>query len=394
MNHAPDFMAQPPYMAARRVVRLLHLHCIKVYGGMDTVLLAFGREQHRFPLLESHFAVSFEGRLAEELRAEAAPVWILPPMRVRTPWTVLRTRRALARYAVEHRIDAIVFHSPYPHALLGAAARRCGLAIVHWLHNETDGQHWLDRLARRTSPDLGISVSRFIADSYENLFPGVTPLVMWPPVSNRTLECTASERHAIRAEFDVPADALVILQACRFDPMKGHAVHLRALAKLKTERPWICWQAGGPQQTWESRYYDEMRGLAASLGLQNQVRFLGQRNDIPRLMAAADILCQPNLKPEPSGTVFIEAMYRGMPVVTTDMGGAVEGVDSSCGMLVPPNDPDALAQCLEILIENDFLRARLGEAGPQRGRALADPVQKFALLHERLSPIIERRRAA
>jgi glycosyltransferase involved in cell wall biosynthesis len=372
------------------VLRVLHVECIKVYGGIDTVLLTFAREQNRYPLLQSFFAVSFEGRLAAELREEGAPVFVIPPLRVRAPWTILRARRELGRYCTRNAIDAIIFHSPYPHALFAPTAKRLGMAIVHWLHNETDGRHWLDRLARRISPDLGIAVSHFIAKSFPALFPGVEPLVMWPPVSNRTVRCTEQERREIRAELGTPADAVVILQACRMDPMKGHEVHLRALAQLRTSRKWVCWQAGGAQQAWETGYFDRMRTLAADLGVAERVRFLGQRTDVPRLLAAADILCQPNLKPEPSGTVFVEAMYQGIPVVTTAMGGAVEGVDSSCGILAPLNDPQALASRLDLLIDNDSLRSRLGAAGPKRGRSLSDPVQKFELLHGRLAAVAKR----
>ncbi len=80
-----------------------------------------------------------------------------------------------------------------------------------------------------------------------------------------------------------------------------------------------------------------------------------------RLLAAADIHCQPNTGPEPFGITFIEALYAGLPVVTTSIGGALEIVDGSCGMLVEPNDPAALAGALRRLIEDRELRADVAE---------------------------------
>ena len=68
------------------------------------------------------------------------------------------------------------------------------------------------------------------------------------------------------------------------------------------------------------------------------MRFLGQREDVPRLMAAADVFCQPNTGPEPFGIVLVEALYAGLPVVTSGFGGAAEIVDQTCGVLTAPGD--------------------------------------------------------
>src|SRR6202007_1965732 len=102
----------------------------------------------------------------------------------------------------------------------------------------------------------------------------------------------------------------------------------------------------------------EVHERVASRGLGERIRFLGQRSDVPQLLAAADIHCQPNTGPEPFGVAFIEAMYAGLPVVTTAMGGALEIVQEECGVLVPPDDPQALADALLPLIRDKDLRAR------------------------------------
>ena len=108
------------------------------------------------------------------------------------------------------------------------------------------------------------------------------------------------------------------------------------------------------------------------MGIADRVRMLGQCSDVGRLLAAADIYCQPNTSPDSFGITFIEALLNQLPVVTTAMGGALEIVDSSCGVLVPPNDPAALADCLQQLILDPRLRSHLGEAGPSRARFLCD----------------------
>src|ERR1700674_4123446 len=147
---------------------------------------------------------------------------------------------------------------------------------------------------------------------------------------------------------------------------KGHRLHLKALARLAGVPGWTCWMVGGAQRPHEVRYLEALRAESVALGIGPRVNFLGQRSDGARLLAAADIHCQPNTGPEPFGITFIEALYAGLPVVTTAIGGALEIVDGSCGMLVQRDDPATLAVALRELIENCELRARLGAAGPVR----------------------------
>jgi glycosyltransferase involved in cell wall biosynthesis len=189
----------------------------------------------------------------------------------------------------------------------------------------------------------------------------------------------------VRAEFATAPDAVVVIQVSRMEEWKGHRLHLNALARLNNVPGWTCWMVGGAQRPPEARYLEGLRAEAAALGIGSRVCFLGQHNDVARLLEAADIHCQPNTGPEPFGITFIEALYAGLPVVTTAIGGALEIVDGSCGMLVQPDDSATLAIALKELIENPELRARLGEAGPVRAAALCDPGRQMARLEEALS---------
>jgi glycosyltransferase involved in cell wall biosynthesis len=112
------------------------------------------------------------------------------------------------------------------------------------------------------------------------------------------------------------------------------------------------------------------------------MRFLGPRTDVPRLLAAADIHCQPNTGPEPFGIAFVEALYAGLPVVTTALGGALEIVDDRCGILVPPDDASALTAALASLIREPSRRKELGHGGVARAKELCDPVTQLPQLYE------------
>jgi glycosyltransferase involved in cell wall biosynthesis len=127
------------------------------------------------------------------------------------------------------------------------------------------------------------------------------------------------------------------------------------------------------QRPSDQSYLDSLIESAKSAGIADRVRFLGQRSDVPKLLAASDIHCQPNIDAEPFGIAFVEAMNASLPVVTTRLGGAIEVVGDECGVLVPPGDPQALAETLTRLIDDPSWRRSLGSAGPARAHQLCDP---------------------
>jgi glycosyltransferase involved in cell wall biosynthesis len=173
---------------------------------------------------------------------------------------------------------------------------------------------------------------------------------------------------------------LVIVQVSRMEAWKGQRVLLEALAQLRDVPQWECWQVGGAQRPAEARYLETLKADAARLGIGERVRFLGQRTDVPALLASSHIFCQPNIEPEAFGISFVEALHARLPVVTSSMGGAVEVVDDTCGVLVPPNDPPALSTALARLLENRDEREALGRGGPPRARALCDPETQMIAL--------------
>jgi glycosyltransferase involved in cell wall biosynthesis len=127
------------------------------------------------------------------------------------------------------------------------------------------------------------------------------------------------------------------------------------------------------------------------LEIADQVRFLGQRSDVPKLLAAADIHCQPNLGGEPFGIAFIEALYAGLPVVTTAIGAAPEIIDQTCGVLVAPQDSQAIAQALERLMTSAEERDRLKHGGISRASVLCHPAQQLTKFAEILNQVSTRR---
>lgn len=373
-------VAGPPQKAeaSRDSVRVLHVNSGNLYGGVETILVTLARLRKLCPAMQPHFAICHEGRLSDELAAAGVPVHMLGKVRISRPWTVRSARARLRELLRRERFDLVICHMPWSYAVFGKAVREAGQPLAMWAHAYHTGRGWLERLARRTTPDLAIGNSRFTEAGLENLFPGVMRGVVHPPVAPAELAEAGRWRSMVRTQQDVDEDTVVIVQVSRLEPCKGHFLHLDALKQLKQVKvPWVCWMAGGTQRPQEQEYLRQLQRAVADAGLAKHVKFLGERRDVFQLLAASDIFCQPNQTPDSFGIVFVEALLAGRPVVTTAMGGAPEIVDSSCGILVDPGDAAQLGESLRRLIESPGLRMQLGQAGPGRARQVADPLAQM-----------------
>ena len=154
---------------------------------------------------------------------------------------------------------------------------------------------------------------------------------------------------------------------------KGHRVFLQALARI--EDPFAAEILGGTFPG-DRHYEAELRELAADLGLGDRVRFLGHSDAPLDVMQRWSISVSASIEPEAGPLAVIEAMSLGIPVVVTDHGGAPE-VSSNAGLIVPPKDPDAMAEAIEALLVDPDRRRELGTAGRE------DVAQYYSLTRSR-----------
>jgi glycosyltransferase involved in cell wall biosynthesis len=364
-------------------MRALHLTSGNMYGGVETFLATLAREASTVPDMRSEFAVCWEARLSSELTTLGFAPHVLGPVRISRPHTVLRARQRLHALLDQHRPDVIVCHQPWPCVVFGSAIRRAGFPLVMWVHMAGQGRHWLERLARRTRPDLAICSSRFTAECASQWLSTAHIEHVYCPVSRPDVDRGAT-RAAVRQHLQTPARDVVIVQVSRLEAFKGQRILLEALATLRDQPGWICWMVGGPQRSSEAAFLRELRSIADGSGIADRVRFLGERSDVPALLNAADVYCQPNRVPEAFGLSLVEALHAGLPVVTSGIGGACEIVDPSCGMLTPPEDAAALASALHSLIADEYLRARLGVRARLRPHEICDPARQMRRIHDLL----------
>ena len=359
-------------------MRLLHLYSGNLFGGIERVLVTLASSPID-PGVQQHFALFFEGRLAYELRAAKARLEIVGRVSLSRPWQVIQARRRIESVLERVRPDIILAHSPWVLAVAGGSIRRSTARSALWLHNPPTGRLWPDGLALRRPSRLHaiLANSRYTADTTAPL----TRMDGWihPPVA-RPPEVSGSARDETRQRLGADPADVVILQASRIERWKGLHVQIAALALLRDVPGWVLWIAGAPQRRHERVYLQHLQGETTRAGIGDRVRFLGHRDDVPGLMAAADLYSQPNIEPEPFGVALVEAMWAARPVITSAVGGLSSEIEGRTGLVVPPNDTEALASALRELVTAPSLRHALGSQGPALAARLCDPAQQVRRL--------------
>jgi glycosyltransferase involved in cell wall biosynthesis len=304
---------------------------------------------------------SGSGTFIDDLRALNIPVVVLrhltTPIR---PLNDLRALREVHDALVELRPDLIAAHSSKAGILARLAARRLRVPVVFTVHGWafTPGVPPLEAaIYRRVERLVGPLASRIIAVSEYDRRLGLEARIAPPErlvTVHNGMPDIGPELRAAPARTPVR-----LVMVARYGAQKDHPTLLRALAELR-EHPWELDLIGdGPLMS-------ETEALAGELGLDGRVHFLGQRNDVARRLAEAQVsLLVTNWEGFPLS--ILEAMRAGLPVVASDVGGVAESVhDGESGYLVRRGDVAQLRDRIERLLRDPALRARMGSSGRQR----------------------------
>jgi len=286
--------------------------------------------------------------------------------------------------------DAIVHAFGFPMAyyavLLGrlAGCRRIVFAVQDWdVWKRSCIYRFLDRLcsrlARRVVADgegarrLAISQQGMAADRLMTIYDGVDTQELTPqrPVGET------------RKDLGLAADRCTVGVIARLDlAKKGQDVFLRALPHVAEEAPeaQFLLVGGGPHRARVGQLIDELPERARPV-------LAGFRTDLADIIQALDILVIPS-RWESVPKILLEAMWLSKPVIATRIGDIPEILDGTCGVLIAPDDADALAQAVTRLAADEELRKSLGDAAhhriAERGLTLEASLQAYEQLYEQL----------
>ena len=193
---------------------------------------------------------------------------------------------------------------------------------------------------------------------------------------------TTPDCATFRDEFGIPDGTFMIAAAGQLIPRKGYSFLLEAASKLKATNPDFRLLIFG-----EGYLNNQLRAQASSLGLGEVVAFVGYRDDLDSFVGCFDLFVHPATN-EGLGVATLKAAAAGVPVVACNAGGIPEAVEHDVtGLLVPPEDADALHTAIAALMGDDELRARFGKAGRERMQndfSIATMVDKHVALYEAL----------
>jgi glycosyltransferase involved in cell wall biosynthesis len=352
-----------------RVVTLLDYPDISGGGERMAITVAMRLDPSRF---ESVFcATRSVGKPTFENDLRAAGVTIMRlERRSRTDLAAWRPLFAYLRDGV-HVLHSHKFGSNVWGTVLGRLAR-VPVVIAH-------EQSWASARSSATGPFVRSAIDREVIARGADVFIAVSEadkrrMVEVEGIHPRRLRVIPNavfapvpSGHDVRGELGIPADARVVVTVCQLRPEKAMEVLVEAAGLLRDRRPELRVLVAG-----EGAERERLESLIEELGLAETVLLLGTRQDVPDVLAAADVaVCCSDFEGTPLSVM--EYMGAGLPVVATRVGGLPEVVEDGVqGILIEPRDPAGLADALARLLEHEPLRRRLGDAARIRQRTTFD----------------------
>ncbi|GAB6855772.1 glycosyltransferase family 4 protein [Asaia astilbis] len=292
------------------------------------------------------------------------------PLGQKSPFAIRRNAKSLIQLIRNERIDLVHARSRAPAWAAWHATRRTGTPFIttwHGVHKAgfPGKKRYNSVLARGARV---IAISEYIATRLRDEYAvGTDRLRLIPRGADMTrfdpAQLLGPRMQTLAEQWQVnPGEPIVMLPG-RLTRWKGQLLLIKAMVHLQAlmPGPWVCVLVGPADP--KDRYVQEIEETARRLGLQDRLRFAGLCQDMPAAYALADVVAVPSLRPEPFGRVVIEAQAMGRPVVVSAQGGAMETViPYRTGLLIPPDDANALADALcQLLTLSEGARDLLAE---------------------------------
>jgi glycosyltransferase involved in cell wall biosynthesis len=354
----------------RRIVVVYVIDNMRLGGTeLNAVRTAERLDRERFELRV--VCLSEDGPLTERYRAIGVPVVNLGlrsfygPSMLRSGWRFIQLlRRARADVVHAHDVYSNIFTTVWTR-LAGVSAL---IASRRWWHSLPSRKLQLGNRLAFARADAVLANSLSVADSVRDeakVRPDRIRVITNFVEEDAFQPITAEERASRRREWGVHQDTLVIGCVARLVPVKNHAMLIRAVARLHAAGQRACLVLIGDGESRSS-----LERLAADLGIQDSVRFVGELRDGGNHHRVFDISALASHS-EGFPNTLVEAMAAARPVVATRVGGTADAVvDGETGFLVPSDDDAAFAAALDALVKDASRREVFGANGQARARAL------------------------
>jgi len=317
-------------------------------GGVETGTVDFAK----YLVQHGHKAVvvSNGGKLVSGLETLGARHYCLP-VHKKSLWAIIRTIGALRKIIQDEKIDIVHARSRVPAWISYFACRKTKAAFITTCHG-----YYKSRIFSQV---MGWSklvivpskvIGRHMIDDFNVL----------PRSIRRIPRSVDLEKFTVQKKPVQGKSSCTITIVGRITPLKGHTYFLKAMAKVIRTVPYAKIWVVGDAPIKKAAYKKELELLARRLGIESHVEFLGNRRDIPQILAQTDVLVLSTVTQEAFGRVILEAQAAGVPVVATKVGGVIDIIDEGeTGLLVFPKDTDGMAQAVIRLVNDRVLADRL-----------------------------------
>lgn len=349
----------------RRVLYVNHeVEC----GGAEHSLLELisGLDREKF---EPHLVCSMEGPLTDRARALGAEIHLVPMLfqgKFAKLWGILRAGLMIRRLIKRAGIQLVHTNSLIAGYCGVFAAKLCQVPTI-W--------HVRDISYPEAAKKICAQAERVVANSQATADSLSVPArlekrlhVVYNGIGPQFFE-QLDTRLEVRVELNVNEHEKLIGIFARLDPWKGHADLIEATKHILNAHPQTTIVVVGETLFDGSRgrhenYREDLEQLARQRGVWGKIQFLGHRDDIPRLMAAMNVIVQPSSSPEPFGRSIAEAQAVGVPVVGSALGGIPELIeDGHSGILFPGGDSTSLGKVIIRILSDPKLADRLVSEG-------------------------------
>lgn len=262
------------------------------------------------------------------------------------------------------KFDLIHCHTPAAAMITRLAARRMrksGTSVMYTchgfhFHNASPKKNWLiyypvEKFLSRYC-DYLVTINREDFNRAKTFHCKNVRYIPGVGVDIRKIQSLKVDVAAKRKELNIPESAVLLLSVGELIERKNHEVIIRALGKLKNPDIYYAIAGKGPLKGY-------LKKISSELQIQDNIIFLGFRNDIYELYHIADISAFPS-KIEGLGLAGIEAMAAGVPLVSSNVHGILDYVtDGKTGYAVAPDDIDGFAKAIDLLVENKEMRGNM-----------------------------------
>ncbi|HJW23820.1 MAG TPA: glycosyltransferase [Rhodocyclaceae bacterium] len=345
-------------------------------GGAERHLISVAVELKQRGWDPEIFCLTKEGVLASEVRASGIPVYsahfLGRPIPEVGQWSlrVLGAFASLSRHLLFRRPDIVHFFLPDAYVFGGLCA--WGLALRprimsrRSLNNyQQTRSPWLKKIEHFLHPRMTLisGNSRAVVDQLLNEGAPANRLRLIYNGVYQDRFANLPAKSATREALGIGQDSIVLVMVANIIPYKGHQLLLEALAAVRGQLPsgWHLLLIGRDDGTGTN-----LHTFARDSGVGEHVVWMGSRDDVPRLLVAADIGIHCSHE-EGFSNAILEGMAAGLPMIVTDAGGNPEAVEHGhSGLVIPTNDARALGEAIVGLVGSPTERERLAFNAKQR----------------------------